>query len=112
MVKIVKVGHYNPIMFARFQIRFQILGRSTPASRAHGLSRIAWAATAAACLVACGQKGPLFMPPPPKVLPASVSPSTAPTPAASASAPVGATNATTDLPAAPPASGPALLPSR
>ncbi|WP_425195792.1 LPS translocon maturation chaperone LptM [Polaromonas sp.] len=96
-------------MFARSQIRFQILGLSALASWAHGLWKTALTATGAVCLVACGQKGPLFMPPPPKAFPASVSPSTAPAPAASASSPAGTA---TDLPAAPPASGPAVLPSR
>ncbi|WP_366915054.1 lipoprotein [Polaromonas sp.] len=110
MVQIFQVGHYNPIMFARFQIQRQILGRRQAASWAHGLSTVAATLAIAMGLAACGQKGPLFLPPPPKARPAGIAPVAAP--AAAASAPESATATPTDLPAPPPASGPATLPPR
>jgi predicted small lipoprotein YifL len=95
MVQIIKLGHYNPIMFARFHIRLQILGRRRAVSRPHGLSALAVAVAGALCLSACGQKGPLFMPPPLKPLP------TLATPPASSTAPTLPDNTTTDIPEPP-----------
>ncbi|WP_397407649.1 lipoprotein [Polaromonas sp.] len=99
-------------MFARFQIQRQILGRRPPASCVHGLSTVAAALAMAMGLAACGQKGPLFLPPPPKARPVGMAPLTAPAPAAAASAPESAPVAPSDLPAPPPASGPTTLPLR
>ncbi|OOG41244.1 hypothetical protein B0B52_13020 [Polaromonas sp. A23] len=87
----------------------QILGRWSGAFRAHGFSSIVLVSVATAGLVACGQKGPLFMPPPPKASLTGASSSTARSPASPASAPTESSN---DLPAAPPASGPTTLPLR
>jgi len=82
-------------MFARYPIRFQILGGRQALSWAHGLSTVAVAVASAVLLGACGQKGPLFFPPPPKQA------STAAVPAA----PAGTAPAviTTDIPQPPPA---------
>ncbi|MDI1275162.1 MAG: lipoprotein [Polaromonas sp.] len=99
-------------MFARFQIQRQILGRRQATSCVHGLSTVAAALAIAMGLAACGQKGPLFLPPPPKARPAGIAPFAAPAPAAAASAPENAAATATDLPAPPPASGPATLPLR
>ncbi|MBC7600737.1 MAG: lipoprotein [Polaromonas sp.] len=87
---------------------FRILGRTARVSYLHGLCGFALAATGVlgvASLAACGQKGPLFMPPPPRI-PATGQ--TAGAPATPASAPA----ATSALPAPPPASGPVMLPPR
>ncbi|WP_414693813.1 LPS translocon maturation chaperone LptM [Polaromonas sp.] len=70
-------------MFARFNIHSQILGRAGSLSRWNGLSTLAVALGVAACLSACGQRGPLFLPPPPKAsadgqpVPKPVNPSSA-----------------------------------
>ncbi|MDP1954356.1 MAG: lipoprotein [Polaromonas sp.] len=86
----------------------RILGRSANISCLRGLSGLALAAIGAvglASLAGCGQKGPLFLPPPPRV-PATGQAAGAP--ARPASAP--ASSATTgNLPEPPPASGPAIL---
>ena len=82
-VLIFKVRHYNPLMI--FSVR--ILGRLQAVALRHGLAAVV---VGAAALAGCGQKGPLFLPVPPKVLPAPLSASPAPpavlTPAAPASA--------------------------
>jgi len=92
-------------MFARIQISLSILGRSFGISCLHGLSGMVLTATGAIgvmSLAACGQKGALFMPPAPRAVATG---QTAGAPATPASAPV----ATSELPAPPPASGPAIL---
>ncbi|WP_188707459.1 LPS translocon maturation chaperone LptM [Polaromonas eurypsychrophila] len=89
-------------MFARSHIRAQILGRARALVAAHGFCTLALAATAG--LTACGQKGPLFFPPPPKALPtAGVTPVT---PASTLGALVEAPNIPQPPPAAPPTSAP------
>jgi predicted small lipoprotein YifL len=65
VVKIFKVGHYNPVMVALFKI-FQILGRLHAAFLRHGLAVLLPAALLGLTgLSGCGQKGPLFIPVPP-----------------------------------------------
>ncbi|WP_372826378.1 lipoprotein [Polaromonas sp.] len=83
-------------MFARFHIRLQILGRGRDLFPGHGLCTLALALAGAASLGACGQKGPLFFPPPPKTVSA---PGVTPTRPATTAAPV----ATPDIPQPPPA---------
>jgi len=91
-------------MFARFHIRSQILGRAGDLFAGHGLYTLALALAGAACLGGCGQKGPLFFPPPPKAVPAAgVTPAT---PASTVGAPI----TTPDIPAPPPAAPPTSAP--
>ncbi|MDO8387081.1 MAG: lipoprotein [Polaromonas sp.] len=84
-------------MFARSHIRAQILGRGRVLFAAHGFCTLTLALAGVAGLTACGQKGPLFFPPPPKALP-----SAGVTPAAPAN-PLGSPVATPDIPQPPPA---------
>ncbi|WP_412103183.1 LPS translocon maturation chaperone LptM [Polaromonas sp. SM01] len=91
-------------MFARFHIRAQILGCRRVLSWGHGLCTLILAVAGAASLSACGQKGPLFLPPPPKVIPtAGVTPAT---PASQPATPV----TTSDLPEPPEATPPTFTP--
>ena len=66
-VQVFQVAHYNPIMFASLQIHAQILGRHALSFRPQGLGAAMVGVLFTACLVGCGQKGPLFLPgqPPP-----------------------------------------------
>ena len=64
-VLVFMVGHYNPVMV--FSLR--ILGRLHALRRRHGLAALV---IGAAVLAGCGQKGPLFLPVPPKVTPSTV----------------------------------------
>ncbi|MFI5447307.1 lipoprotein [Polaromonas sp. UC242_47] len=91
-------------MFARFHIRAQILGCRRVLSWSHGLCPLILALAAAASLSACGQKGRLFMPLPPKAIPAAGVTPTAPASTPATPAP------TTDLPEAPEASPPTYTP--
>ncbi|MBA4329803.1 MAG: hypothetical protein C0428_16380 [Polaromonas sp.] len=84
-------------MFARSHIRTQILGRARASFASHGFCTLALAVAATAGLGACGQKGPLFFPPPPKALPSAGA-----TPATPAT-PIGSPVATPDIPQPPPA---------
>ncbi|MDP2818243.1 MAG: lipoprotein [Polaromonas sp.] len=91
-------------MFARSHIRAQILGRGSVVFAGHGFCTLALALAATAGLTACGQKGPLFFPPPPKALPtAGVTPVT---PASTLGTPVETPNIPQPPPAAPPTSAP------
>jgi predicted small lipoprotein YifL len=77
MVKVLKVGHYNPWM--KKQDSSQILGGTQRSSRA---AQLAAMLLCGLLLASCGQKGPLFLPPGsvPKAAPPAGSPG-APAPA-------------------------------
>ncbi|MES2954212.1 MAG: lipoprotein [Pseudomonadota bacterium] len=90
-------------MFARSHIRAQILGRGRVLFAAHGFCTLALALAATAGLTACGQKGPLFFPPPPKALPTAGAPAT---PASTLGAPIETPNIPQPPPAAPTTSAP------
>ncbi|MES2685824.1 MAG: lipoprotein [Pseudomonadota bacterium] len=92
-------------MFARSHIRAQILGRGRDVFRGHGFCTLTLALAAAAGLTACGQKGPLFFPPPPKALPSAGA-----TPASTAATPIATPDIPQPPPAAPATSAPALPP--
>jgi len=94
-------------MFARSHIRGQILGRARASFAAHGLCTLALALAGAASLTACGQKGPLFFPPPPKAIPSAGATPAAP---ANPAAPVATPDIAQPPPATPPTSAPALPP--
>ncbi|WP_395056065.1 lipoprotein [Polaromonas sp.] len=93
-------------MFARFHHQTQILGGARVLLRGHGFCALTLAV--AASLTACGQKGPLFFPPPPKAVPtAGAAPAT---PANTPVSPVATPDIPQPPPAAPPTSAPILAP--
>ncbi|MDQ3271892.1 MAG: lipoprotein [Pseudomonadota bacterium] len=94
-------------MFARSHIRAQILGRGRVLFAAHGFCTLSLVLAATAGLAACGQKGPLFFPPPPKTPPsAAATPATPATPANTIGSPVATPGIPQPPPAAPPTSAP------